>query len=457
MSDVLNRPFPLQPPKSTELRLSHFDDTVFRADPTTFLYKFVDAITGDAGASSLLKDSLLTRFSIALESIYFSDLDYIFGGMNFLERSDGESYVYDPKNDLLTSDQWDEVNIKDSWYRARITDFFEAATLGGTPRGLRAAVQAGTSSNCEVLEVWRFKDSYGLTQSLGRAPVTSRSEVVLRPHKTDMHPKQLRLIRQMVNRIAPVEAVVTVDPEGLSINSPVEVQSASADSSYFEVQKVVQASPLLEDIPAPELLPIDLRPSEDWLFSKSPEIAPYAAFNISQEYGYYYLVSGGSRSPIDSVRYMKSVDGENFTAERDFETVETTGGFGPWQEYALADSPDNFPGGKYGLNPLEAPARMPNGEPYIFEYSSQDEFVEEKIKEVVEKGGQADEARYRLPTAVSTTNRRTYTPDLAVAYSEPSKESTITSRWTKEDTRRVVDTILRPVQNGVGINAGIIL
>ena len=52
--------FPLQPPKSTELRLAHFDETVFKADPATFVYKFVDAVVGDGGAGSLLKDSLMT-------------------------------------------------------------------------------------------------------------------------------------------------------------------------------------------------------------------------------------------------------------------------------------------------------------------------------------------------------------------------------------------------------------
>ena len=449
--------FPLQPPKSTELRLAHFDETVFKADPATFVYKFVDAVVGDGGAGSLLKDSLMTRFSLALETLYFSDLDYIFGGMHFLERSDAESYPYNPQSELLTSDQWDEVRVKDSWYRARIKDFFEAATMGGTPNGIRAAVQAGTSASCEIFEVWRFKDSYGLTQSLGRAPVTSRSEFVIKPHKSPLHPKQLRLVRQMVNRIAPMETVVTIDHNGLQVNSPVGVQSASADSSYFEVQKRVQGSPVLQDIPEPELLAIDLRPSEDWLFSKSPEIAPYAAFNISQEYGYYYLVSGGSRSPIDSVQYSTSTDGANFSTEPNYESVVTTGSYTPWQEYELADSPDNYPGGKFGVTPKEAPARTPLGESYNFPFQSQSEYVEQKKGEVLSRGGQADEHRYRLPTTESTMDRVTYTPDLAVAYSTPAKDSTVTTRWTRDDTRRVVGTILNPTQNGVGINAGIVL
>ena len=449
--------FPLQPPKSTERRLAHFD-IPFKADVTTFLYKFVDAITGDAGAAALLKDTLMTRFGLALETIYFSDLDYIFGGMHFLERCDAESYPYDPQHNLLTSDQWDEVMVKDSWYRARIKDFFEAATLGGTPNGIRAAVQAGTSANCEIFEVWRFQDSYGLTQTLGRAPVTTRSEFVVKPHKSPLHPKQLRLLRQMVNRIAPVDTVVTIDPEGLQVNSPIEVQSASADSSYFEVQKRVTPTPILEDIPEPELLAIDLRPTEDWLFSKSPEIAPYAAFNITQEYGYYYLVSGGSRSPIDSVSYSVSTDGGvSFDGERNYESVVTTGGFSPWQEYELADSPDNYPGGKFGVTPSRAPARTSTGATYNFPYSSQEEYVAQKIAEITQKGGQADATRFRLPLSEASMDRVTYTPDLAVAYSTPAKDSTVTTRWTREDTRKIVRTVLNPVQNGVNINAGIVL
>lgn len=449
--------FPLQPPKSTERRLEHFD-LPFKADVTTFLYKFLDALTGDAGAGVLLKENLLTRFSVALETIYFSDLDYIFGGMNFLERADAESYPYNPVNDMLNSDQWDEVNVKDAWYRARIRDFFEAATLGGTPNGIRAAVQAGTSTNCEIFEVWRYQDSYGLTQDLGRAPVTTRSEFVVKPHKSPLPPRQLRLLKQMVNRIAPVDTVVTIDTEGLQVNSPVGIQSASADSSYFEVQKRVTPTPLLQEIPAPELLAIDLRPTEDWLFSKSPEIAPYTAFNITQEYGYYYLASGGSRSPIDSVQYTTSLDGgESFSSERNYESVITTGGFTAWQEYELADSPDNFPGGKFGVTPSKAPARTSTGSPYNFPYSSQEEYVEWKMNDIILRGGQADWTRFRTPLSESSMDRVTYTPDLAVAYSTPAKDSTVTTRWTREDTRRIVSTILNPVQNGVNINAGIIL
>lgn len=406
----------------------------------------------------LLKDTLMTRFSLALETIYFSDLDYIFGGMNFLERFDAESYPFDPQNDLLTSDQWDEVKVKDSWYRARIRDFFEAATQGGTPNGIRAAVQAGTSANCEIFEVWRFQDSYGLTQPLGRAPVTTRSEFVVKPHKSPLHPKQLRLLRQMVNRIAPADTVVTIDSEGLQVNAPVDVQSASADSAYFEVQKRVTPTPLLQDIPEPELLAIDLRPTEKWLFSKSPEIAPYAAFNITQEFGYYYLISGGARSPIDSVLYTSSTDdGESFSSERNFESVVTTGGYAPWQEYELADSPDNFPGGKFGITPSTAPARTSTGATYNFPFQSQAEYVEQKKGEIIQKGGQADDTRFRLLLSESSMDRVTYTPDLAVAYSTPAKDSTVTSRWTREDTRRIVRTVLNPVQNGVNVNAGIIL
>ena len=41
------------PPKSTETRLEHFDEQLYTADPTTLLYKFVDALCGDAGAGSL--------------------------------------------------------------------------------------------------------------------------------------------------------------------------------------------------------------------------------------------------------------------------------------------------------------------------------------------------------------------------------------------------------------------
>lgn len=436
-----NDPFPLMPSKSTELRLEHFDPQVYVADSSTTLYKFIDALCGDAGAGSLKKEIFLQRLSGALTGIYGSDLDYIFGNVHFLSRTSSEAYPYNSMTDMLTSEQWDEVRVKDQWYRNRIREFFIACSLGGTIDGLRQIVHAATSVDCEVFEVWRYMDNFGLTGVLGRAPTSVRNEVVIKPYKAALDPQETRTLRTMLDKSMPLDSIMTIDVNGLSVSAPVPVRAITADSTYFQVERVVTGTPVLADLPAPELLAIDLDPTEKWLFSGSPELAPYAQFNITQEYGYYYLASGGTRSPIDSVGYGTLQADGTVKSEPPFEWFEPTGQFGPWVEYERADSPDNYPGGKFGIHPDSAPALNPDQSVYQFKYATQQDYINVKKAEVLTIGGFADDIRYRLPIEKAGVSKRTYTADLAIAYTAPVRDSTVTSSWTARKPRQTRNEI----------------
>lgn len=432
------------PSKSTELRLEHFDENVYTADSSTVLYKLLDAMCGDAGAGSLKKEIFLQRLSGALTGIYGSDLDYIFGNVSFLSRAPSESYPYNTMTDMLTSDQWDEVRVKDEWYRNRIREYFIACGLGGTADGIRQAVHAATSVDCEIFEVWRYVDDFGLGANLGRSPSSARNEVVIRPHKDTLEPQERRLLRDMLDKITPQDSIATIDTQGLSVSSPVAIRAITADSTYYQIEKMITGTPVLQDLPAPELLAIDLDPTEQWLFSDSPELAPYAQFNISAEYGYYYLASGGSRSPIDSVDYGTLRADGTVKPEPPFEWFETTGQFTAWTEYEKADSPDNYPGGKFGIHPDSAPALNPDQSAYQFFYASQQDYVNAKKAEVLTAGGFADDLRYRLPVEKASVSKRTYTADLAIAYSAPARDSTVTSSWTSRKPRQTTSEQRNP-------------
>lgn len=426
-------PFPLMPPKSTELRMLHFDDYAYTGTSDTVLYRYMDALCGTTGAGALVNEIFLARMGGALETIYFNELDYIFGKVNFLARSPAESYTFNPLTDQLTSDQWDQVRVKDAWYRARIKQFFQACNLGGTPNGIRLAVQAALAVDADIYEVWRFLDNFGIIGDLGRSPHTARNEVVIRPHKAALSGAELRLVRDMLGKIAPLDAIVTVNTVGLAVAAPVPVVAATADSTYYEVQKMVTATPVLDQLPPPELLPIDLLPSEQWLFNakKSPVLAPYTAFNISQEASYYYLTGGGKRSPIDSVSYGTLHADGTVSTEPDFEVFQTIGQYTDWISYEVADSPDNYPGGKFGLTPDHAPALNANQSPYAFPYPDQADYVTTRKAEVLALGGIAtDDVRYKLPIQKAGQAKIVFTPDLAVAYDKPAQESTVTSSWT---------------------------
>ena len=806
------------PPKSTELRMAHFDENVYNAfvgtsDTNTVLFKFLDALCGDAGAGSLKKEVFLQRLSGSLDSIYGSDLDYIFGNVRFLSRASSEAYTYDPTKASLTSQQWDEISAKDAQYRSRIREYFTACGLAGTADGIRHAVHAAISSDCQVMESWRYIDcadeeteiltrsgykhysdleedeevltlnmssglaewqaptkinifpvvnhemlsvemggrhsslttmnhrwpvssrvrrsdgsrgysdirirtsgelttedrfirsapviglpevaklvdslvelvawfvteghihartsvvtivqshavnptkvdsiraaltaligpavevfdrtgpradqqpawrewvseskpditvfrlnsaagrlliaqapdkvasmdfiqsltrsqlqlfldtciaadghirkdgyrsfvqksmertvpiqiaatllgiptsiqegsgachvlslcerekfvqplgqsrknaesvrytgtvwcpttpngtwfarrrgstyftgnSFGISLPLGRSDGSSyaatelatghqvfygtkaeadsfvtgktgwrvqqirpRSEVTIVPHKTDTTPRENRLLLEMLSKINTVDTVVTINPNGLSVHAPVAVRAIAADSTYYQVEKMVTGTPVLEDLPTPELLAIDLDPSEHWLNPRSPELAPYAQFNITQEYGSYYLVSGGSRSPIDQVDYGILQDDGSTKTEPPLDWYEQTEQYGAWTGYDIADSPDNYPGGKFGLTPSSAPALNPDRSPYHFVYASQADYVTARKAEVVRLGGEANDIRYRLPAQKTNTSKRVYTPDLAIAYTAPTRESTVTSAWTSRKPR----------------------
>jgi hypothetical protein len=470
-------PFPLLPPKSTGRRLEHFDENVYTIDPNTVLFKFIDALCGDAGAGSLKKEAFLQRLSGALDSIYGSDLDYIFGNVRFLSRATSESYAHNPMTQMLTTQKWNEVYAKDAQYRSRIREFFQACGQGNTIEGIRQAVHAAISADCQVIESWRYIDSFGISNPVGRTGITntthfavdrstghrvpfvlqseaatfiasqtvpgnweiqpcrSRSEVTVVPHKATISPRESRLMLEMLNKISNADTVVTISPTGLAVYSPVTVRAVAADSTYYQVEKVVTGTPDLKDLPAPELLAVDLDPSENWLKPNSPELAPYAQFNITQEYGYFYLMGGGRRSPIDSVTYGTLQDGDRVKPEQSLEWYEQSEEFGPWNGYEKADSPDNYPGGRLGLTPDRAPALNPDRSPYQFSYTSQDDYLTKKKAEVTALGGQANDQRWRLPIQKTNSSKRTYTPDLAVAYTAPVRESTITSSWTSRRPR----------------------
>jgi hypothetical protein len=371
-----NNPMPYMPATGTAgILANQFDTGVYNTDPSSLIYKFVDALCGSTGAGSLLNQTFLNTLQGNLSTTYGSDLDYFFGNIGFLPRTPSEMYLYNAATDLLTSDQWREVQIKDAFYRARVRDFWKACGLGGTPEGIRMTVLAACACDCNVFEDWRYIDDYGLTEPVGRAD--ARNEVVVQPLKSSLTPQEMKLLRDMLARIMPLDTIVTINPQGLAVLTPVPVKSAASNSTYFQINKQVLATPILSQLPPPEALPIDLLPTETWLYDAQtdPQIAPYAALNISAQVGFYYLIGGGNASPIDSVQYLTLNEDGSTSPAANYVAYSSTSQYTPWTNYAKADSPDNYPGGKYGIHPSYAPALNSDGTPYNFPWDSQTDFV----------------------------------------------------------------------------------
>jgi hypothetical protein len=233
----------------------------------------------------------------------------------------------------------------------------------------------------------------------------------------------------MLAKIMPVDTVVTVNTEGLATLVPVPISAACASSTYFEVQKMVTATPVLSQLPPPDQLPIDLLPTEQWLFlaKTTPQLAPYAHLNISAQADYYYLIGGGRRSPIVSVTYgTLNSDGSTTTANN-FIAYQSSSQFTPWTSWQRADSPDNWPGGKFGIHPGYAPALNGDRTPYSFAWDSQDHYVEAQIAIVQGLGGNANTAQFQLPVAAPNQTQLIFPPDYAVAYYPPGRDSTVSA------------------------------
>lgn len=612
--------FPYLPPKLTALRMRHFDPQVFKTDESSRLYKFVDALAGDVGAGQLKKQMLLARLGGRLDTLYFGDLDDAFGNFEGLTRFVSESYPYDPTSALLTSDQWNEVQVKDSWYRQRIKDFFQACSLGGTPNGIRMMLRAALGVDCDIFEVWRYIDDYGqyveptlrenlvpnpsfrtnltgwttsqttgtgttasvasanairstnlyrytatadgtvikllsphipvskntyyvysaytrasatggssnviinwydvsnsllssttgtvtanttsgtmtrlnvsgiapatatyvileirntsaantttwevsgvlfetgqtvatffdgvtgiydtsnpnkyrwtgavnnssskiksAVESYGRLGVSMRNEFVVKPHKATLTPSEWLLSTRMIERIKPADSVVTVNVNGLAVHSLVNLRTVSSDSSYFIVERTVTGVPDLANLPAPE---IDIE-NIKWLQANVPNVAPTAAFGQTQEHSYYYLYSdSSSNSAIDSISYQVEINGVK-TDQSPLIEISGSEQFSQWIEFDRVDSPDNYPGGKFGQTPLSVPAVYSNGGVYQFPYQSQQQYIDTVSPAITSRGGEVLENRYRLPNTSMNVSSKARYPQLSLSTVEPTRDSTV--------------------------------
>jgi hypothetical protein len=214
---------------------------------------------------------------------------------------------------------------------------------------------------------------------------------------------------------------------------------------------MVKATPTLAQLPPPEKLPIDLLPTETWLYQaqQDPRLAPYAQLNITAQFGYYYCIGGGQNSPIDSVTYgTLQVDG-SLKSEPNFVVHQSSSSFTEWKPWDKADSPDNYPGGKFGVHPTYGPALNGDGTPYTFPWASQDAYVAAQSAIVLEQGGNANDQQYQLPITGTNQTQVAFYPQYAVAYYPPGKDSTVSASLTAQRPVRMsglwtnTDTFIR--------------
>jgi len=233
------------------------------------------------------------------------------------------------------------------------------------------------------------------------------------PHKV-LTRQERRNLSLLLERIKPREAVITL-AAGLAVNTSLPVGVVAADSSYFETDIQVTGASGISNAASENYYSqiTSNSPNNDstiyYLQDGVSTPAQTLAFSRGQESYESYDYSTESISTIDSIEYESVTD---ITADPSTRTTEGEHlvqnsfniRFGPWTAFDLADSPDNFPGGKYGQSPLTAPAYNQDGSPYEFRYASQAAFVAEQTEIIVAAGGEANATHYRVRLAQASVS-----------------------------------------------------
>lgn len=413
-------PFPLYPVKDTQILMRHFDESFYNLQPDTHLYHFVDALVGPNGAGGVKRTIFLDRLMGSLSTIYFADLDMILEGIFGISRLPEEWYKWDPRYQSLTQDEQNEVRVKDSWYRERGRKYLSACQEGGTEYGFRKMVEAILSCDCDVYELWKYKGNPTIEGELGRIIPTVNNEVVVVPHKATVSEKEKQLLLHSLDRIKPVDSIVTIDPRGLVVLSPIKIKSIGSDSDYFEIVREVVGAKQLQNIPKPEYLMSDIysTSNSNWMSPTKSSVVPSLTFNNTQEYSHFYKLNQG----ISKVVYKEQHAGGEVQSAKNAFWKSSVESWSPWMEFDKCDSPDNYPGGKEGLHPNLAPAVNEDNSPYRFKFASQAAYIEQLSKTIREIGGEIELNRYRVPLSGSFSESHEFLPEHALPDSNASVE-----------------------------------
>lgn len=344
-------PWPYISNVSMKSLLQHFDEEVYDLSPRTHLYKLIYALAGETGAGDVLKQSLISRANQDIETTWFKDIDRLFSDILDLPRLPEESYDIDPQKDVLTQEELDEIMVKDAWYRARLKDLLQGLQTGGTVEGFKHIVRAVTSSDCDIYETYRYRDRF---DSVGRLATLSDREVVIAPYKQETTEREKHVLLRVLDRLKPVDSFVTVSPEGLPVHKILDIKNVASDSSYFEITKKVINNVDMSSIPPPEYLAEELFKGQKWLYEAEKGKAvpmPNTPFSTSMEYAQQYIYDSKSSDQISKAEYLKKT-GSKTEAEINYTQASSKNKMSDWVEFTLADSPDNYPGGKNGRTPM---------------------------------------------------------------------------------------------------------
>lgn len=374
MSDVeFATPFQLH--RTFDYKVRGFPESVYSFGPHDHLTNLMRVLLDDPGVGQLLKMQTAARLSETLGGTQFGELDYFFGSILRFPRLAEEVYPYDPFVDQLTAEEWREVENKDAEYRERISLFLQAVGVGGTVEGIAMAAEAACGYECMVLESWRYNENLGLGTYAGRVAAANR-EIVIVPDVDTLDGSRRRAIYQAVEKIKPANVIVTVDEDGLAVRQVIVVRHIASPSEYFEIRKHVTG------VNPPAAPPSD----KYYWITDGVEVEARSFAHLRRMEQKFHLNNSVTKVEVltedaDGIRYALP-SGVAYSEEQ----------FGPWREIDLADSPDNYPEGKF---PGDSSKYDDDGN-YVWAWGSQAEYAAWIQQSVVAIGGEFSGSRFRL-------------------------------------------------------------
>lgn len=399
-------------------KVRNFPTEVYRLDDeNTRIYQLMYALLeiGVGTAKTLQEVGATLQRSLANTRLY--DLDDMYGSIFRIYRLTDEIYTYNPYADPLTKGQWLEVDSKDAAYRHRISLLLSAFQHGGSPEGIAMVAEAASGVKCDVFEAWRDDVS-------GLAITDSTREFIIVPRaaKTTSAPSDEREITEeqeasiiyLVNLFKPVNTICNVIENDSVAEVAVTIPYATAVSEATVTRIIVDTE---EQVPHyiyheyedefcinDEISLVSIvEQHSDYIYSlgtlisnitNSATTMNVTELNAPTSPVFYCKVDDEIVLVTDRVKLGNTANQYTYTITRglantnaashlsnanifvDFvsivpESPTTQIIWSPWTEVGLADSPDNYPNGKY---PSRSDRYDSQGR-YIFEFISQDEYL----------------------------------------------------------------------------------
>jgi hypothetical protein len=275
---------PIIPDRTVAQRMNNFDPTIYDLRDQSTLMKIMKVLLGGAGAGGLRKQSAIARLQNTFSGMHFLDLDRFYGALFGISRTAQEGAPdidFDPYHDATDPASWDDLQARDASYRDRLIKFAKSIYFGGSVAGITAMAESLIGAQVDVYESWEWVDEEnadvlvnstliytytflnrsvgtwaGLTGHtwadwgggtlpfVGRTGQRNRSEFILQPHIALTIDERYEILR-VINTFKPAGTQFTINPAGLTTQTPISLRAVAADSEYWAIIPVTVPNPQL--------------------------------------------------------------------------------------------------------------------------------------------------------------------------------------------------------------------